>query len=172
MTLRPEYSLGHSPYNDFLFAAVGVERSGADATGDDLTVLSALTRLQLDPWREAARLAGLPPDVASHALAVILGRLSEVNWATVDAATTAQRLVALLPSSSFPAVPAMPEASASDGKAAAGSTAYAAFAVRKPKWSLWLGWAVLFVLALTIVMYLKPSNNLEPVVPRTNTTQQ
>ena len=26
MTLRPEYSLGHSPYNAFLFAAIGEEQ--------------------------------------------------------------------------------------------------------------------------------------------------
>ena len=28
MTLRPEYSLGHSAYNAFLFAAVGEEKVG------------------------------------------------------------------------------------------------------------------------------------------------
>ena len=39
MTLRPEYSLGHSEYNAFLFAAVGEENVGT------LTVLTALTRL-------------------------------------------------------------------------------------------------------------------------------
>jgi hypothetical protein len=60
MTLRPEYSLGHSEYNAFLFAAVGEEKVGLP-----LTVLTALTRLGFDPWREAARLSDLP--------AVVLG---------------------------------------------------------------------------------------------------
>ena len=46
MTLRPEYSLGHSEYNAFLFAAVGEEK-----VGQPLTVLTALTRLGFDPWR-------------------------------------------------------------------------------------------------------------------------
>jgi hypothetical protein len=55
MTLRPEYSLGHSEYNPFLFAAVGEEK-----VGTQLTVLTALTRLGFDPWREAARLSNLP----------------------------------------------------------------------------------------------------------------
>jgi hypothetical protein len=55
MTLRPEYSLGHSEYNAFLFAAVGEEKAGLP-----LTVLTALTRLGFDPWREAARLSDLP----------------------------------------------------------------------------------------------------------------
>ena len=54
MTLRPEYSLVHSEFNEFLFAFVGEEKSGAD-----LTVLSALARLGLDPWNEAARLSAL-----------------------------------------------------------------------------------------------------------------
>ena len=43
MTLRPEYSLGHSEYDAFLFAAVGEERVGT------LTVLTALSRLGIDP---------------------------------------------------------------------------------------------------------------------------
>ena len=51
MTLRPEYALGHSEYNAFLFAAVGEEKVGT------LTVLTALTRLGIDPWQEAARLS-------------------------------------------------------------------------------------------------------------------
>ena len=55
MALRPEYSLGHSEFNEFLFAFVGEEKSG-----QQLTVLSALARLGLDPWGEAARLSELP----------------------------------------------------------------------------------------------------------------
>ena len=54
MTLRPEYSLGRSAYNDFLHAPLG-----HDAAGTEFTVLSALTRLGLDPWAEAARLCEL-----------------------------------------------------------------------------------------------------------------
>ena len=61
MTLRPEYSLGHSEYNAFLFAAVGEEKVGLP-----LTVLTALTRLGFDPWREAARLSDLPRETAAR----------------------------------------------------------------------------------------------------------
>jgi len=32
MTLRPEFSLGHSEYNAFLFAAVGEEKIGLPLT--------------------------------------------------------------------------------------------------------------------------------------------
>ena len=46
MALRSEYSLGHSEYNAFLFAAVGEEK-----TGLPLTVQTALIRLGIDPER-------------------------------------------------------------------------------------------------------------------------
>ncbi len=61
MTLWPEYSFGHSEYNAFLFAAVGEE-----AVGLPLAVLTALLRLGIDPWREAARLSDLPQEAAAH----------------------------------------------------------------------------------------------------------
>jgi len=41
--MRPEYSVGHSRYNDFLFAPIGEEKM------ETLSVLSALTRLGFDP---------------------------------------------------------------------------------------------------------------------------
>ena len=72
MTLRPEYSLGHSEYNAFLFAAVGEEKVGLP-----LTVLTALTRLGFDPWREAARLSDLPRETAARAFAVTIAMLPE-----------------------------------------------------------------------------------------------
>ena len=75
MTLRPEYSLGHSEYNAFLFAAVGEEKVGLP-----LTVLTALTRLGFDPWREAARLSDLPRETAARAFAVTIAMLPEGDW--------------------------------------------------------------------------------------------
>ncbi|MGE5766325.1 MAG: hypothetical protein ACM35H_04005 [Bacteroidota bacterium] len=72
MGLRPEYSLGHSEFNDFLFASIGEEGSGPQ-----LTVLSALARLGMDPWQEAARLAALPKEAATAALTATIARLPE-----------------------------------------------------------------------------------------------
>jgi hypothetical protein len=72
MTLRREYSLGHSEYNAFLFACVGEEEIGMP-----LTVLTALTRLGFDPWQEAARLSDLPTEDAAQALAATIARLPE-----------------------------------------------------------------------------------------------
>ena len=64
MTLRPEFALGHSEYNPFLFSVVD------DQEGEfPLTVLTALTRLGFDPWHEAARLSDLPREAAAQALA-------------------------------------------------------------------------------------------------------
>jgi hypothetical protein len=100
MTLRPEYSLGHSPYNDFLFAAIGEEK-----TGMPLTVLTALTRLDLDPWQEAARLSDLPRESAARELAATIATLPEGDWKASESEVIATRLVSWLPRGSAEAVP-------------------------------------------------------------------
>ena len=105
MTLRPEYSLGHSAYNAFLHAEVGEE-----ANGIKLTVLTALTRLGVDPWVEAARLADLPRDVAVTALAASIARLPPLSpggtWKTANAEAIAARLASFLPTHSTAPRPA------------------------------------------------------------------
>jgi hypothetical protein len=92
MVLRPKYSLGHSEFNEFLFAFIGEERSG-----QQLTALSALARLGLDPWGEAARLSKLPKEAATHALAASIGALPGGNWKVSDLQSIAARLVNSLP---------------------------------------------------------------------------
>lgn len=94
MTLRPEYSLGHSEFNDFLFASIGEEESGSQ-----LTVLSALARLGLDPWTEAARLAALPKEAATAALTATIARLPEGALKASDVRSIALLLVDRLPGS-------------------------------------------------------------------------
>jgi len=92
MGLRPEYSLAHSEFNEFLFALVGEEKSG-----QPLTVLSALARLGLDPWEEAARLAGMSKDAATSALTSAIADLPEGDWQASDSRSIASRLVSWLP---------------------------------------------------------------------------
>jgi hypothetical protein len=92
MTLRPEYALGHSPYNAFLFATVGEERIGGP-----VTVLSALARLGFDPWHEAARLADLPRETAARAFAATIAKLPAGNWTASDVDAISARLVDALP---------------------------------------------------------------------------
>lgn len=92
MTLRSEYSLGHSQFNAFLFALVGEEKSGLQ-----LTVLSALARLGLDPWEEAERLSTLSDEAATSALTARLAELPNDSWKTADSRSIAVQLVGYLP---------------------------------------------------------------------------
>ena len=92
MALRPEYSLIHSEFNDFLFAPVGEEKNGMQ-----LTVLSALVRLGFDPWREAARLSELTKEAATSALAAAISALPGGDWKGSNSRSIAVRLVDRLP---------------------------------------------------------------------------
>jgi hypothetical protein len=86
------FALGQSDLNGFLFASIGVEGSGMP-----LSVISALARLGLDPWKEAGRLAGLPPAVATDGLACLIAAMPASLWPMSVATPIAARLVALLP---------------------------------------------------------------------------
>lgn len=92
MALRAEYTLHQSDLSEFLAAPLWVEKNGSS-----LSVLSALARLDIDPWVEAARLAALPKDAAASALAVILHRLPAQRSGALDAGAIADHLVTLLP---------------------------------------------------------------------------
>src|SRR3546814_8169615 len=70
MGLRSKFSHHHSGYEPFLFAPLWQEGSGSE-----LSVLSALARLGLDPWKKAAELAGKSKAEAAESLAAILRRL-------------------------------------------------------------------------------------------------
>ncbi|NYZ15107.1 hypothetical protein HL658_21400 [Azospirillum sp. RWY-5-1] len=93
MPLRAEYTLHQSDLAEFLAAPVWEETNGGP-----LSVLSALARLDVDPWAEAARLAALPRDAAASALSAILRRLPGDTPDAADVGMIANRLVELLPS--------------------------------------------------------------------------
>jgi hypothetical protein len=134
MVLRPEFTLGHSQYNEFLYSVVGEEKSGIG-----LTVLSALARIGLDPWREAARLSDLPREAATRALTAIVQTLPEGDWKASDARAIADRLVHSLPSRGTAAA-ASPQEKYRDDKRSK---------FQVPKWLFWLamGAAVYFALS-------------------------
>ncbi len=92
MTLPARYTLLQSDLNDFLFASVADEQSGMP-----LSVVSALTRLGIDPREEAARLATLPRAVAAAALARMIAALPIGRTELSDNLAISQRLVTLLP---------------------------------------------------------------------------
>jgi hypothetical protein len=98
VVLRKPFSLINSEFNDFLFAPIGDEGNGMT-----LSVISALTRLDIDPWQEAARLADLSKENAIQALAPIMARFPGGQWALADAHDIAARLAALLPQRVVPA---------------------------------------------------------------------
>jgi hypothetical protein len=62
-----------------------------------LTVLSALARLDIDPWQEAAELAALPKAWAEKRLAERLGRLPGAPAAFLEVGAFCGRSVNLLP---------------------------------------------------------------------------
>ena len=156
MTLRPEYSLGHSEYNAFLFAAVGEE-----AVGLPLTVLTALTRLGIDPWQEAARLSDLPRETAAQVFALTIAELPEGDWKAADAAKIAARLVDSLPLRSAPPIPST-----------AVQRARGSIAMKNSRFPAWLVWSAVAVAALVLTLYLQPDRNLESPQGRETTTQR
>ncbi len=79
-------------FDKFLYAPIGAERSGML-----LSVLSALARLDVDPWQEAASLARLPRQMATERLTALIAALPAEPAMDILVKTIAADLVALLP---------------------------------------------------------------------------
>jgi hypothetical protein len=62
-----------------------------------LSVLSALTRLNIDPWDEAAQLCELPKHAAAARLCSLIARLPAGSWAHADCQAIAEHLIEFLP---------------------------------------------------------------------------
>ncbi len=69
-----------------------------------LSVLSALARLDLDPWREAATLAGMPQQTATRRLTSLIETLPDRPPSRPEPETISTRLIALLPRAASPSV--------------------------------------------------------------------
>ena len=116
-------------YNEFLFAPICKE-----ANGMHLSVLSALARLNLDPWEEATHLAAMPQAHARRALISTLDLVSGRSWSPSEAERTASRLVCLLPEQRKGATPAMGDIAG----------------VRAQRTNYWLVW-LLIAMAISIL---------------------
>src|SRR3954463_2332654 len=83
-----------SAFDDFLFAVIREETNGTP-----LSVISALSRLGLEPWQEAGRLPALPAAAAAAALTALLGRLPQGAAASesADRSHLVAGLIELLP---------------------------------------------------------------------------
>src|SRR6185503_7053629 len=103
-TSQSVFSLRTSAFNDFLYAPIGEEENGMV-----LTVLSALARLGVDPWDEAARLSEQPKEAATKRLTSIISALPNGRWTKASLGDFVARLGALLPAKQVViAQPAMP----------------------------------------------------------------
>src|ERR1043166_3859010 len=94
MSLRHAYAHMFPEFDSFLFASVGEEVDGIP-----LSVLSALSRLDLDPRDEAARLSHLTKETAADQLARMIAGLSERRWSLSQVSEIAGRLIERLPMS-------------------------------------------------------------------------
>ena len=111
-------------YNDFLFAPISEQ-----ANGMQLSVLSALARINVDPWEEAARLATMSPGDAEWALVATLSKVPGRTWNLSDAEGIAKRLVQRLPHATY----AAPNVGTEAKRAGAQQISY---------WLMWLGFFI------------------------------
>ena len=94
-----------------------------------LSVLSALARMNVDPWEEATQLAAMPKAIAEKTLLSILDLVSGRSWKSPEATAIAARLVRLLPQASEAATIAAPETAKATTQ-------------RKSYWWVWVGFAL------------------------------
>jgi len=129
---RARFSNLSASYNDFLFATVC-----DDANGLRLSVLSALARMNVDPWEEATRLATMPKAIAERTLASVIDLASGRSWNPSEAAATAARLVRLLPD------PDAARMAANQNVTERSANAPAKTLMQRPSyWWVWIGFAL------------------------------
>jgi hypothetical protein len=78
-------------FDEFLGAPISEDRNGTT-----LSVLSALARLDVDPWQEATSLARMPREAAAVRLTALIGALPREPASAIPLKTGAADLVALL----------------------------------------------------------------------------
>lgn len=107
MTRSASFSVLGTEFDDFLFAPIGKDRNDMP-----LSVLSALARLDVDPWQEADKLSQLPGETAIQRLTSLIAALPDWPSMQRDPGTIAARLITLLPRrvrSSIPSRQALPD---------------------------------------------------------------
>ena len=82
-------------FDKFLCASIGEDRNGTM-----LSVLSALARLDVDPWQEAVSLGRMPREAATERLTALIGALPDDSTMDIPGKTNAADLIALLPRTS------------------------------------------------------------------------
>lgn len=122
--------LGQDPaYERFLIAPVG-----DDAKGASVSVLSMLSRLGVDPWREAADLAAMPHNKARARLDVLMSRFTDVPSLIAPRGEIISQLLARLPKTTIPRRLPIADVGASEAQTTKVGT-----------WVLWLGGIAIFL---------------------------
>ena len=80
-------------FDRFLFEPIGQDRNGMP-----LSVASALARMDLDAWQEAATLVALPAETAVKKLTALLDTIPDQSLMELNRPALVTRLIALLPS--------------------------------------------------------------------------
>jgi hypothetical protein len=93
-----------------------------------LSVVSALARMDVDPWEEAKRIAAMPKAIAERTLVSILDRVLGKNRSPSETEVIATRLVQLLPHRGEGVTIAPAES--------------ARVATQRTYWLVWLGFAL------------------------------
>ncbi len=86
-------------FDEFLGAPIREDRNGTT-----LSVLSALARLDVDPWDEATSLARMPREAAAERLTALIDALPREPASAIPSITNAADLIALLPKGKTPNV--------------------------------------------------------------------
>ena len=86
-----DYKTNDSIYEEFLYTEIGEQENGMP-----VSMVSALTRLGLDPWDEARRLASLPATGAVTAIGELIKRTSVFTAQASALPSLTGRLAALL----------------------------------------------------------------------------
>jgi hypothetical protein len=84
-------------FEEFLGASVGTDQHGVN-----VTVLSMLARLDVDPWIEAAELTAMPDGPAHKRLDSLMARFHDVPALMADRGKTISALLAFLPRKNKP----------------------------------------------------------------------
>jgi hypothetical protein len=121
-----------SEYDPFLSSPLWMDRNESP-----LTVMSALARLDIDPWAEAAALAALSKAAAIARLSALLGPLPGAPSTKPDRENLCQRVLCLLPGA--PAAVRLPQ------PVAPTAASFGAMARARPMASF-VGWMVIAAL--------------------------
>ena len=138
-------------FDEFLSARIGEEHNGTT-----LSVLSALARLDVDPWREATSLSRMPRQAAAERLTALIDALPHDPAGAIPFQTSAADLVALLPKGKPPNVQASDYAFLATGLPQQGIVlAICAFAMM-----------MLTVFAISALTSAGPGTGVNPATPR------